>query len=1589
MHDDQRLPVILLAYANDQIEGPSYLRELKNEILNIREALEKAENERLCKVEILEKATVDSIFSAFQEHRDNLAIFHFAGHANGFQLLLESESGDLKAAYAAGFASFLGQQKALELVFLNGCSTELQVQNLLEANCSAVIATAEPIDDTVAMNFATRFYKGLGTGGSLKKAYNEAVADIKAKTDLKPRALYWGETSEKEFAGRYPWYFHVRPGAESAYHWNLPDAANNPLFGLPQLPENIPLPGCPFLNLDRFRREHAKVFFGRGFQIRELYAAVTTEKNSPIILLSGQSGVGKSSLLEAGLKPRLEKINYEVYCARRDSNKGLLEALNSAFGKNSLLTSDLWKRIEQEINKPIIVILDQVEEVFTNINKDRPNELENFMDGLIELFGNPLQQPQGKIILGFRKEWLLEIKLMLEQRRLAYQEIFINTMDRRGIIEAINGIPRSDNLRDFYKLEVETDLAGEIADDLLADQESPVAPTLQILLTKLWHSSLDKNGKNRKFTRDLYHKLRLKGFLLGDFIDQQISALAKSQSQVVESGLALDFLYHHTNANGTAAELTIQERKGMYSIHSKASDYIIQLWKGNLLTDLRSTDINKKNGTRLAHDTLAPLILERFSKSDAPGQRALRILGNRSRDWTDNRIGPVLDEVDLKVVEKGASGMRAWTEPERQLIALSRTAIRNKKLKANLFLGVVGVLLLLASGLWWDQWRETQKEQRKNIALAQVSKAEDLKDKYPQLALLYSIESLKRPLDADGYRLIESENVLRNLLKSTGGFPLIGHKKNITTMDIDPNGKKLATGSTDKSIRIWNLNQIESDPIVLKLEGSVSKVAFDAHARWLVTMSKESAVVQAWDLDHQPIKSSTLYTLKDINSFDGIEENGNLNFDPYNRWLAMTGFGDNREQISLWNFNNPKIELNLKLPKGQSIHEKLLFDPQGRWISAQDNQREGILYLWDLNDIHSNSVNEPTILCLGSPISTSEFDPIGRWMVISTSNGERHFLDLNSLEDKPKTLPGNEKRSISSIFFHSKGNRMVTHYSNNEITLWDLKLLSRNQLNELKEKQLPLPNKKLKENLYLYNFTFNSQGNILAASTDYHSVILWDLNNLNEEPHELLGHTERINSLSFNSKGDLLASGGEDKTAILWEINYPLHNKSTLQRRTLRGHEGSVKALKFDPSGSRLATFGDDLAVRIWDLDPMNAEPMKFLNTHVNVENENDNISQIKFDVHGNWLATYKNGNNPEIHLWNLNQIKNKPKPLVGPKYFTSQIAFNTKSELLAVGIEDNLINLWELNSPEFKQRKLNTHSIDEVSSLYFNEEGNKLISADKGSNFNSCNLEKSEITPCKLIAAQHLPQKPWNYTSISDSKARLLAIDARDSFKGCGSKVSIFALEDVGFEPIILNETRDSLSKLEFSPKGRWLAAESTEGKLLVWDLKNSQKEIIELGKFSDFNFDPSDRWLAAQNDKFIFLWDLDIITTNSEPKRLNSRHEHNVNIKISFDFHGEWIASSSENLIRLWNIKTINSDPLILNNEKPTTSLAFDPQGRWLASMDIDGTMRLWQLDIKILLERACQIAGRNLTVEESRSHALDIPSQNTCPQFSSNTD
>ena len=1322
------LPIIVLAFANEQ-EGRRYLRDLPEELRRLQDILMEAERNGLCRLELLPNASLDQIFDVFTRNRDQVTILHYAGHADSGRLLLESSAAGGAPAYAAGLATFLGQCGGLQLVFLNGCSTRAQVARLLEAGVAAVIATARAIDDGMARAFAVAFYTELRSGLPLRAAYEKARGRVLAAHDTVPEAYYGhrdlGTTSESASPDPtddhgFPWEF--RPGTELVERWSLPDAAGNPEFGLPRLPERD-LPESPFRHLNWFTAEHAEVFFGRGYQVRELYEGVIDPAGPPILLLYGASGVGKSSLLDAGLVPRLEAGGSAVRYRRRDQKKGLLGSLRDALQLSAEPTAleEAWRAEEARLGKRMVVFLDQVEEVFTRPDPAQPRELDEFVTGLAAVLSNRETRPQGKLVLGFRKEWLAELDRRLAEAKLPRTPVFLKPLDRRGIIEAIRGPARPGRLQRQYRLAVEDGLPEVIADNLLADAGSALAPTLQVLLTKMWERARQANPDQPRFDRALYESLKAEGYLLKDVLDEGLKAVGRWNPAVEESGLALDVLVYHTTDLGTAAQCTRAELIARYAHQVGALDGLLGQCKDHyLIVESEASPGSTTRSTRLAHDLLAPLVQQRFRLSVAPGQRARRLLENRAPDWRDGKNGAVLDSTDLSTVEEGAAGMRVWNADEVRLVEASRHSeeqqkaeeaerVRrlheaeegkrqaeiekqketeqrlkeqeesNRRLRKRAYaLGgilalTVGVALLAA-----NRWLAADKatgianektqlaEDRLKIAtsrqLAALSTSEG--NKRLDRSLLLAVEALQTE------NTFEARESLYKALQERPGVRCFLHIKegNDPSVAFSPDGKSLAAGyyrgGRGGGVVLWDVPLRGDLPLKNSgVEGGVESVAFSPDGKTLAAgYGGVGGGLVLWDVATRRRLAEDPLTVKEGGVEGGVES---VAFSPDGKTIAagygFVGVGVVGYGVVLWDVATRRRLAEDPLPVKEGYVKSVAFSPDGKTIAAG---YVGGVVLWDVAT--RRRLAEDPLPVKEGDVASVAFSPDGK----TIAAGYDH------LPPPPPPSPVVGGHSYVGVVGYG-------------VVLWDVATRRR-----LAEDPLPVKEGNVE------SVAFSPDGKTLAAGYGGYvgGVVLWDVatrRRLAEDP--LPVKEGGVRSVAFSPDGTTLTAGYVGGV-VLWRVA----TRRRLAEDPLPVKEGYVKSVAFSPDGTTLAVgygFGRGGVVR-WGVVLLDvatrrrlavSEPgllaraavvwldlatrSRLAEDHLPVK-EGD-VASVAFSPDGKTLAVGYGGGRGGVVLWDVatrRRLPEEPLPVkegyveFGTRVGVKSVAFSPDGKTLAAG---------------------------------------------------------------------------------------------------------------------------------------------------------------------------------------------------------------------------------------------------------------------------------------------------------------------------------
>ncbi len=387
----------------------------------------------------------------------------------------------------------------------------------------------------------------------------------------------------------------------------------------------------PFKFLAPFDLNDRGVYFGRTKEIEAIYELMF---QTPLALIFGLSGTGKTSLIRCGLASRFNGPDWYPIFIRRDDDinlsikKNLLEKMDIDHPWNGI--NDAVKTIFEDWWRPVYLIFDQFEEVFTLGSKEERND---FALNLRILLDSNLK---CKILLVMREEYIGRLKDL----EYGIPEIFdftyrVDQMDDEHVEEVILSSCEAFNI----SLEpIPKQRCAEIIANLKGDKNDPVhLPYLQIYLDLLYVDDFKRtypNGAENdpaiplmlgkhlplEFKSDEIALLGNIDVVLARFLEQQsadtIKTLRATHPSVPDDfvSIILDLLL---TPEGTRKPLFRLQDGGKY-IQLKEVDSSLLFYSDslisdtfNLLYDKRLLDITESK-IELSHETLAkPIDLRR------------------------------------------------------------------------------------------------------------------------------------------------------------------------------------------------------------------------------------------------------------------------------------------------------------------------------------------------------------------------------------------------------------------------------------------------------------------------------------------------------------------------------------------------------------------------------------------------------------------------------------------------------------------------------------------------------------------------------------------------------------------------------------------------------------------------------------------------------------------------------------------------------------------------------------------------------------------------------------------------------------------
>ncbi|MFN0036949.1 MAG: NACHT and WD repeat domain-containing protein [Saprospiraceae bacterium] len=1107
-----------------------------------------------------------------------------------------------------------------------------------------------------------------------------------------------------------------------------------------------------------FTGDDRHLFFGRDAEKQELFRLIVL---NDLVVLFGESGSGKTSLLQAGVCPELEERQYKPVFIRLNNTDETPELqVCHQLKEGGYIPADmpedrsLWEYFSRfwhvdlgEVYTPVVVF-DQFEELFTLYP---PEQRAVFIEQFAAIAnrrppaGLSLEAaapPQAKFVFSLRSDFLYLLdELSADIPAILRCRFSLRLLDRDRAEDAITrpaAMPGGYASPIFgYSAAALEGILGALAANVGAGQNvggvlNPSDVKTDVKTTEIAAFQLqlvcrqleDKIIRQRRpagfqVAPDFYGGTEGIRQIIEDFYHSVLEKIPDAEREAVEKLLARGLI-----RNGRRIMMEASAMRDEYGVSQAALE---------LLHDERLLKREARKGElyyEISHDTLVKPVLERFKKIEE---------AERAAEAERLRL-------------QAAEDKRRLDEAER----LTREAVQGRK-RARVFSILAGAVAVVAIGLGVFAFFKQQESGK----TALTAYANDLAYK-STIALQDGDRNTAFRLAEFAHHYVEANNpsaaqamidalYYNDHPDTTHRLPrpatLGGHNPEVISVAFSPDGKTLATGCWDNTTKIWGL---ESSNALMILEGHGAKVisvAFSPNGKILATGS-EDRTAKIWDLE----SGKALMTLEGY-----ISSVSSIAFSPNGKTLA-TG---SEKTVKIWDLETGKALMTLE---GHSASvSSVAFSPNGKTLATGAGNIYGddnTAKIWDLK-------SGKVLMTLKGHryyVSSVAFSPDGKTLATGSWDNTAKIWDLHSSKAL-MTLKGHTYY-VYSVAFSPDGKTLATGSLDKTARIWDL---------ERGKTLMTLEG----HSSSVYSVAFSLNGKILATGAGDGSgngsiAKIWDLDS-GKALMTFKDHTFLVTSVAFSPDGKRLASGSYDKTAKIWDL------ESGKALMTLEGHTSEVIDIAFSPNGKTLATGSYDGRAKIWDL-----ETGKALMT---LGGYGSNVVSVAFSPNGKTLATGSLDKTAKI--WGLESGKIL-RTLEDHLHGVWGIVFSPDGKTLATGSFDGSAKIWDLETGKALMT-FEGHR-ETVYSVAFSPDGKKFATGAKDGTAKIWDLESGKA----LMTLEGHTSSVLRVAFSPDGK--ILATGSSDN------TAKIWDLE-TGKALMTLEGHRKTVYSVAFSPDGKTLA--------------------------------------------------------------------------------------------------------------------------------------------------------------------------------------
>jgi DNA-binding winged helix-turn-helix (wHTH) protein len=390
----------------------------------------------------------------------------------------------------------------------------------------------------------------------------------------------------------------------------------------------------PYKFLDYYTEQDARLFFGREPEVEAVCSQILAHRS---FILHGRSGVGKSSILRAGLMPRLKAEGHQVFVIRSftDPLHQMTSALAFLFNLDESRDGELdleeliLKAASLNPERNVIFFLDQFEEFFILLSEETRKRFLDTIGCLVACESLPC-----RLVFALREDLLAE----MSQLKTAIPEIFhheyrLKRLSRKQAALAITGPANAVGCR------YEPQLVARLLDDL-SDGGGVDPPQLQIVCDNLY----DSRESSDQLTLEMYEQLGGASQILASYLERVLRRFNVADLAVVK-----EILTALISADGLRLVLRASELeariKNPLARASASADQLIEDLVAARVVRRRSQD--GEAWFELAHDFLTPEVSLWLTADRVALKRARGIIERAMENFQAHELLIDADALDL------------------------------------------------------------------------------------------------------------------------------------------------------------------------------------------------------------------------------------------------------------------------------------------------------------------------------------------------------------------------------------------------------------------------------------------------------------------------------------------------------------------------------------------------------------------------------------------------------------------------------------------------------------------------------------------------------------------------------------------------------------------------------------------------------------------------------------------------------------------------------------------------------------------------------------------------------------------------------